>query len=154
MAPRPTSLSRRHQGFTVPEVLTILVALTVLAAVSVSMWRSHELSVRRRDAMEALLALQAAQDGYFGKHARYADETQLTAEPPGGLGIKPVSRRGFFQISARNSEDDLGYWATARAIDREAQSADTRCVELRIDQNGRRFAVNSKGEDRSEDCWR
>jgi Tfp pilus assembly protein PilE len=140
--------------FTVTEVLTVLVALAVLAAVSVSMWRSNELSMRRRDAMEALLALQAAQDRYFGEHARYADDAQLAAEPPGGLGIKPVSRRGLFQISARNSEDDLGYWATARAIDREGQSADTRCVELRIDQNGRRFAVDAKGEDRSADCWR
>jgi len=110
--------------------------------------------VRRHDAMDALLAVQAAQDRYFGEHARYADETQLTAEPPGGLGIKPVSRRGLFQISARNSEDDLGYWATARAIDLEGQPADTRCVELRIDQNGRRFAIDAKGEDRSADCWR
>lgn len=146
--------SRKHRGFTLTEVLTIFVALTVLTAISVSMWRSHQLSERRRDAMDALLALQAAQDRYFGEHARYADEALLAAEPPGGLGIKPVSQRGFFQISARNSEDDLGYWATARSIDREGQSADTRCVELRLDQNGRRFAVDSEGVDRSADCWR
>jgi len=143
-----------HRGFTLTEVLTILVALTVLAAVSVSMWRSHELTERRRDAMKALLALQAAQDLYFGEHARYADVAQIFAEPPAGLGIKPESPSGFFRISALNSEDDLGYWATARAIDREGTSADTRCVELRIDQNGRRFAVDSQGADRSADCWR
>jgi Tfp pilus assembly protein PilE len=131
------------------EVLTVLVALTVLAAISVSMWRSHQLH-----AIEALLALQAAQDRYFGEHARYAGEKQLTAEAPGGLGIRPVSERGFFQISAHNSEDDLGYWATARAIEREGQSPDTRCVELRIDQNGRRFAIDAQGVDRSADCWR
>lgn len=144
----------RPRGFTLSEVLTVLVALTVLAAIAISMWRSHELSVRRKDAIEALLSVQAAQDRYFGKHARYADDAQLAAEPPRGLGIKPVSRRGFFQISARNSEDDLGYWATARAIDRDGEFPDTRCVELRIDQNGRRFAVDSKGVDRSADCWR
>jgi type IV pilus assembly protein PilE len=154
MPSQPAPPSRTHRGFTLTEVLTVLVALTVLAAVSVSMWRSHELRVRRRDAMEALLALQAAQDRHFGEHARYADEDQLTAEPPAGLGIKPVSRNGLFRISARNSEDDLGYWATARAIEGEERSADTRCVELRIDQNGRRFAIDSKGEDRSADCWR
>jgi len=143
-----------HQGFTMSEVLTILVALTVLAAISVSMWRSHQLHARRGDAIEALLALQAAQDRYFGEHARYAGEKQLTAEPPAGLGLRPVSARGFFQISARNSEDDLGYWATARAIEREGLSPDTRCVELRIDQNGRRFAIDAQGVDRSADCWR
>lgn len=140
--------------FTLSEVLTILVALTVLAAITVSMWRSHEVGVRRKDAIDALLAVQAAQDRHFGEHARYADGPQLVAEPPRGLGIKPVSRRGFFQVSVRNSKDDLGYWASARAIDREGELPDTRCVELRIDQNGRRFAIDSKGEDRSADCWR
>jgi Tfp pilus assembly protein PilE len=152
--PAAPPLARMHRGFTTSEVLTLLVALTVLAAIAISMWRSHELRVRRQDAIEALLALQAAQDGYFGEHARYADEIQLAAEPPEGLGIKPVSRRGYFRISARNSEDNLGYWATARAIDREGQSPDERCVELRIDQNGRRAAVDADGADRSADCWR
>jgi Tfp pilus assembly protein PilE len=142
------------RDFTASEVLTIFVVLVVLAAISVSMWRSHELGVRRKDAIEALLAVQAAQDRHFGEHARYADETRLAAEPPGGLGVRPVSRRGFFKVSVRNSEDDLGYWATARAIDREGQLPDSRCVELRIDQNGRRFAVDARGEDRSVDCWR
>lgn len=145
---------RKYRGFTTSEVLTILVVLTVLTAITVSMWRSHQLGVRRSDAIEALLALQAAQDRYFGEHARYADETQLASEPPEGLGIKTISRRGYFQISSRSSEDNLGYWATARVIDREGQSPDTRCVELRIDQNGRRFAVDADGADRSADCWR
>jgi len=143
-----------HQGFTMSQVLTVIVLLIVLAAASVSIWRSHQLQARRGDAIEALLALQAAQDRYFGEQARYADEKQLTAEPPAGLGIKSESARGFFQISTRNSVDDLGYWATARAIEREGQSPDTRCVELRIDQNGRRFAIDVAGVDRSADCWR
>lgn len=143
-----------HRGFTLSEVLTLLVVLAVLVAIAVSMWRSQQLGVRRGDAIEALLAVQAAQDRYFGEHARYADDSQLVAEPPQGLGIKPVSRRGFFQVSARNSKDDLGYWAIARAIDQEGKLPDARCVELRIDQNGRRFAVDSNGEDQSADCWR
>jgi Tfp pilus assembly protein PilE len=118
------------------------------------MWRSHQLGVRRRDAVETLLALQVEQDRYFGEHARYADAARLADEPPQGLGIKPVSKRGYFRISVRNSPDDLGYWATARRIDREGESPDTRCAELRIDQNGRRFAVDDEGTDRSADCWR
>jgi len=135
------------------EVLTVVVVVIVLAAVTVSMWRSHEFRVRRGDAIEALLALQAAQDRYFGEHARYADEARLEAEPPAGLGIKRVSSRGYFRISVRNSEDALAYWATARLVEREGQTRDARCVELRIDQNGRRFAVDADGVDRSADCW-
>ena len=142
-----------HRGFTLTEVLTALVAITVLAAVAVTMWRSSDLQSRRGDAIEALLALQAAQDQYFGLHARYASEAQVAAPPPAGLGIQPKTRRGYYEISIRNSADNLGYWAIARAVPRADESADERCVELRLDQNGRRFAVNSNGEDRSADCW-
>jgi len=140
--------------FTLSEWLTILVALTVLGAVTVTMWRSQALRARRGDAIQALLALQVAQDQYFGKHARYATETELATEPPAGLGISPRSRLGFYEIQVRNSEDNLGYWAIARVVTRGDESTDARCVEMRIDQNGRRFAVDSKGEDRSADCWR
>jgi type IV pilus assembly protein PilE len=154
MRPRFRFQSGRQRGVTLTEMLTGLVVLVVLAAITVTMWRSHELEVRRGDAREALLALQSAQDRYFGDHARYADETRLVAEPPEGLGINPVSRLGYFEVTARNSEDDLGYWAMARAIDREGQSPDPRCMELRIDQNGRRFAIDADGVDRSADCWR
>ena len=141
------------RGFTLTEIVTALVVVTVLAAVAVVMWRSHALRERRGDAVQALLALQAAQDQYFGQHARYADETQLATEPPAGLGINPRSRLGYYAITVRNSEDNLGYWATARVILRAEETQDPRCVEMRIDQNGRRFAIDSKGEDRSADCW-
>ena len=141
------------RGFTLTEIVTALVAVSVLAAIAVVMWRSHALRERRGDAVQALLALQAAQDQYFGQHARYASETQLAAEPPAGHGINPRSRLGYYAITVHNSEDNLGYWATARAIARGDAAQDSRCVEMRIDQNGRRFAIDSKGEDRSADCW-
>jgi len=105
-----------HRGFTLTEIVTSLVVVTVLAAIAVVMWRSHALRERRGDAVQALLALQTAQDRYFGQHARYASETQLAAEPPAGLGISPKSRLGYYAITVRNSEDNLGYWATARVI--------------------------------------
>jgi len=152
MRSRPHSSIAR--GFTLTEIVTALVVTLVLAAVAVVMWRSHLLRERRGDAVQALLALQTAEDQYFGQHARYADETQLAAAPPAGLGIKPKSQLGFYAITIRNSEDNLGYWATARAIPGADATQDSRCVEMRIDQNGRRFAIDAAGEDRSADCWR
>ncbi len=66
----------------------------------------------------------------------------------------PSSGRGHYRITVSRSDDDLTYTAIARAVPREGETADTRCVELRIDQNGRRFAVDAEGVDRSADCWR
>ena len=140
-------------NFTLSEVFTVIVALIVIAAVAIPMWRTHELRTRRDDAIESLLAVQFAQDQYFGKHARYAHDAQLGANPPAGMGLKAVSARGFYQITVRSSGDDLGYWAIARARVLDGEATDTRCVEMRIDQNGRRFAIDSEGADRSADCW-
>ena len=140
--------------FTFREALTALVVLVVLAAVALPLWHAHQLRLRREDATEALRALQTAQDDYFGKHARYADEAQLRASSPQAMSAKSTSPRGFYQISLQRSDDELTYTAIARSIPREGEPEDPRCAELRIDQNGRRFAVDASGQDRSADCWR
>lgn len=70
------------------------------------------------------------------------------------MGGHAVSARGYYQLTLQKSDDDLTYSAIARAITQVGETPDTRCVELRIDQNGRLFAVDAKGEDRSALCWR
>ena len=139
---------------TLTELLTAVVVLVVIAAIAVPMWRTHELRIRREDAANALRAVQTAQDDYFGKHARYADEAQLRASAPQAMSGKAMSAGGYYRLTLQKSDDDLTYSAVARAVPLEGETADTRCVELRIDQNGRRYAVDSNGVDRSADCWR
>jgi type IV pilus assembly protein PilE len=137
---------RRNKGFTLAELLTALVVVAVLTAVAVPMWRVHLLRVRREDAIAALIALQAAQDRYFGQHARYATADQL--------GLKARSDRGYYELELRESADGLGYVAHARAARSSGQDDDARCAEFTLDQNNRRRAVDRDGNDRSADCWR
>ena len=145
--------SRRWRGFTLSELLTVLVVVAVLAAIAVPMWRVHLLRVRRSDASAALVAVQMAQDQFFGRNARYASGAQLTAAAPKGLGLKAVSAHGFYRIELHTGPDALGYAATAQALPQAGQAADGRCVEFSIDHNGQRRALDSLGEDRSADCW-
>jgi type IV pilus assembly protein PilE len=134
------------------ELLTGAVALTVVAAVAIPLWRSHELRARRADGIEALEALQKAQDRYFGTHARYADARVLHGAPPDGLGVPHRSPRGFYEIEVTRSADALGYLAVARANPVKG-GADVRCVELRLDQLDRRRALDDAGADTTADCW-
>jgi type IV pilus assembly protein PilE len=143
-----------HLGFTLTELLTALVVVTVLTAVAVPLWRVHLLRVRRTEATTALIALQAAQDRHFGRQARYAAATQLTRPAPEGLGLPTHSAHGYYDISLRTRDDGLGYLATARPARAAGQADDTRCVEFTLDENNRRRAVDSEGNDRSADCWR
>jgi type IV pilus assembly protein PilE len=144
----------RPRGFTLAEILTVLVVLAVLAAIAIPMWRIHLLRVQRADAMQALIAVQKEQDTFFGRNARYADGAQLATPPPTGLGLGKRSKEGFYDIDVRSNPDGLSYVATARAAPQNGQSGDTRCAEFTLDHNGRRRAVDSEGNDRSADCWR
>ena len=149
--PRATRNSSR--GFTLAELVTVLVVLVVLTAIAVPTWRTHTLRVRRTEAIEALTNLQAAQDHFFGRTARYATAGQLVLAPPAGLGLATRTARGAYRVELRTADDGLSYLASARVSDDSGQSADTRCVEFSIDHNGRRRANDAEGVERNADCW-
>jgi type IV pilus assembly protein PilE len=144
----------RPRGFTLIEALTVAVVLAVLTAIAVPTWRTHLLRVQRADATAALLAVQSAQDRYFGQNARYAAGSELTTAPPRGLGLGTASAGGRYRLHLETAADGLSYSATARTVPDAGQSGDTRCAELRIDHLGRRTAIDAAGQDRSGDCWR
>jgi type IV pilus assembly protein PilE len=145
---------RRTRGFTLAEILTVMVVVIVLLALAIPMWRTHQLRVHRADGRAALIAAQSAQDRYFGVHARYARGAEITAPAPSGLGLAPASEHGFYRIEVTTSADGLAYVATAHAAGAQGQQDDSRCAELTLDQTGRRTALDASGEDRSADCWR
>jgi type IV pilus assembly protein PilE len=148
-----TRVTRQHPaGFTVTEALIAAIVVTVLIAVAIPSWRTHQLRSRRADAIELLTRLQRAQDLHFGREARYAAADQLTAPAPAGLDLDPRSRKGLYLLDLQVADDGLGYLATARA--QPGGVDDPRCASLSIDQNGRRRAADAAGEDKSSDCWR
>ncbi len=142
------------RGFTLIEILTAMVVVGILAAIAIPSWRSHLLKSRRNDARSALIAMQKAQDEYFGRHARYAGSAQLTSAAPAGLGQQELSPNGYYRISLETNADGLGYRVIARAASGEGQADDARCLEFSLDHNGQRRARDSAGADRSQDCWR
>lgn len=134
---------RRDSGVTVVEILTAIVVLVVIAAVAIPLWRTGELRSHRKVAMDALMAIQAAQDRHFGEHARYAELAQL--------GTQPVA--ADYRLELERGRDELTYVATARVIRMAGATFDSRCQELGIDQHGRRFAHDESGADSTADCW-
>ena len=135
---------RRPSGVTLIEILTVLVALVVIVAVAIPLWRTHELRAQRQRAIQVLRDVQTAQDRYFGAHAQYADAAQL--------GVALGAPRYGFEV--RLSDDRLSYVASAIASPGTiAGTADARCSRLSIDQHGRRSAADSAGKDSTADCW-
>lgn len=140
-------------GLTLLELLTGVVAVVVIAAVALPMWRIHQVRGQRAEAIAALLAVQIAQDRHFATHAHYVDDAGLTLAPPAGLGLTRTSRNGVHDIALRRSADRLGYVAVATFASTGGAIDDPRCVELHLDQHGRRSARDQSGEDTTTDCW-
>jgi Tfp pilus assembly protein PilE len=134
---------RRDSGLTLIETLTVLVALVVIAAAAIPLWRTRELRAHRQVAVEALSEIQAAQDRHFAKHARYAELAQL--------GTGPAAANYTLEIEV--GDDKLTYLATARVNRIAGNILDSRCPEMGVDQHGRRFAHDASGQDSTEDCW-
>lgn len=141
-----------RRGFTLLEILTVLVVIAVIAAIAIPVWRTHLLRVRRADARTALLNIQAAQDRFFGRNARYATGAQLTTND--GLGLKATTTEGLYTITLDTTADGLGFRATARPVASAGQESDDRCAEFSIDHVGAMRALDAAGVDRSQDCWR
>lgn len=129
----------RKQGFTLVELLMVLVILAVLASLA---WPAYLLALqqqRRGDAIDALLRLQLAQEQWRLEHAQYASLDEL------GMGD---SAAGHYQL-AISGADAAGYHATATPRADGAQAEDVCGV----------FAVNQGGPDHGDGyadarCWK
>lgn len=144
-----------RRGLTVIELLLALVIAAVLTAIAIPAYRNHVIRSQRADAIAALLRVQSAQEKYFVQYGRYA--TQLTAEPPAGLGLPETSDRGYYRVQLQASEEGVmppSYIATAIVVPGGGADDDRRCRSFSIDQNGLRRAYDADAHERADDCWR
>lgn len=133
----------RQKGMTLIELMIVVVIVAVLASIAVPSYRQYVVRSHRTEAKSALLALAASQEKFYLQNNRYAEDDELTAAPPAGLGLPDTTDNGWYtvEISAADAE---GFAATATKAG--AQASDTHCAEFSINQAGVRGATN-------DDCW-
>ena len=138
------------RGFTLVELMIILVIAAILITIAVPSYRRYVLRSQRIDATMALTRIQAAQEKYFLQYNRYAPD--LTPLPPAGLALSDVSDGGYYDIGL-NRPDAMSYNAKATPRAGSGQTDDTRCAVYEVDHNGVRRAMDSGGADRTNECW-
>jgi type IV pilus assembly protein PilE len=136
------------RGFSLIELMIVVLVVAVLAAIAVPSYRQYVLRSHRTEAKAALLNVAAAQEKFYLQNNTYT--TALTAAPPAGLGIAATTRNGYYNIAIGDA-DATEYSVTATAAGTQIQ--DTACASFAIDSFGVKSATKKGGGDNSAACW-
>jgi type IV pilus assembly protein PilE len=119
---------RSNAGFTLIEMMIVVVVLALLAAVALPSFLDSLRKSRRTEAFTALSAVQQAQERWRGNNSTYSNS--LT-----GLGLPATTPRGLYtiQLSGTNATD---YTVAAVAAPGTSQAADAACRTLAVRVTG------------------
>jgi type IV pilus assembly protein PilE len=159
---------KRSQGFTLIELMIVVVVATILLSIAVPSYMQQIRQSRRTEAKTALLDLA-------GREERF-----LTTNPTGytnvaanlgyaGFGAGTSVGNGYYQLSTpcvaaggaalgacdpnANAPAGPSFYLVATAVAGTSQAADTQCATFAVDSVGNQFAFNSAGANTTTTCW-
>jgi type IV pilus assembly protein PilE len=137
---------RRRRGFTLIEVMIVVVMIALLAAVALPSYQATIRKGRRAEARAALVTAAQLMERYATEHGASGYSTATISTVPGPTVVtKPVTDNGYYQLSLTNLAATT---FTLRAAPQGAQAADD-CATFTLDERGVRGV---SGTTRT-DCW-
>ncbi|HSH48349.1 MAG TPA: type IV pilin protein [Halomonas sp.] len=146
-----TSHRQGEGGFTLVELLIIVMVIGILAAVAIPAYYGHVERSRRSDAVTALMSLAQAQERFMASHGEYASSLNGSVAAGDGLGMPAdnLSSEGFYTISLVRPEDEEGEYILT-AAPRGSQASDAECGSFTLAHTGARGVTGTATVD---DCW-
>mgnify|MGYP002780976976 CR=1 FL=1 len=152
----------RPVGHTLLELLAALAIVACLVTLATASYAHFTVAARRFDARAALVALAAAQERHFLRHASYAGRLAPAAVGAGDAGADDgsggpdvlsspaISPQAHYSLMI-GAAADAEYRLEARP--RGAQARDTECAVFVLERSGLREARSASGEDTTRRCW-
>jgi type IV pilus assembly protein PilE len=149
--------SARHSGFTLVELMIVVVVASILIAIAVPSYQYEVQKSRRTDARNAILDIAAREERYLS----VANSYSAVPTDVGYLGATwpQTVTNGYYSVTV--TTPDLAYIAagglgpsyvvTAQAIGLQAN--DTACASFSVTQIGKQTALTAALVDNSTTCW-
>lgn len=147
------------RGFTLIELMMVLVIMGVLGTLALPAYRDHVLRSKRVEAKVALNALAVAQERFFSVHHHYASRVA-------SLGIAAnladlhensgTTLSGYYRVQIEDVSGTLAhggpYLLRASPTDKGGQLRD-KCQQLTLDSSGKKGIASAVDGLQWSDCW-
>jgi type IV pilus assembly protein PilE len=141
-------------GFTLTELMIVVVIVTILALIAIPSYNAQIRQSRRTEARTAVLELASREEKYFSTANSYStDPTQLGYSATAGA-MFPQSTGEYYQINVTVPDPSWtgtgpSYVITATPATGSPQYSDTQCTSFSVTQTGVETATGTLGDA----CW-
>ncbi len=147
--------SRRQAGFTLIEVLIVVVIVALLMSVALPAYQDSMRKGRRAEAKAALADVVSRQEAFMLDRSTYTTNmTQL------GFSSDPFqSENGHYNIDSTGACTPSGtditrcYTVTATPVSGGVQNSDINCHTFRLTSVGSKTALKKNGTAAEDSCW-
>lgn len=127
------------QGFTLIELMIVVVIMGILAAIAVPIYSSYRVKSDRAEGKVALVTAAQKMERYFAANSTYNGATigDVAADT-----IQKTTENKLYQLTFSGTPTDTSF--TIQATAQGGQAGDTGCTTLKI---------NQKGQKTPPSCW-
>ena len=143
----------RLRGFTLVELMVVVLITAVLASIAVPIYKQQVRKSRRTDAKTAVLDLASREERMFSTRNSYNPNPATLATDLGYGSLPTVVGSGYYQLNVTATATTFVVQATPITAD---QQGDTQCQLFQVDNLGRQSAnsaADGSGSDTTSTCW-
>jgi len=147
----------KQSGFTLIELMVVVVIIAVLMGIALPSYREYVLRSHRADGQFALTECAARQERWFTRSNSYNTTAGYcpTLSPEGyyNIAVAVFDQANDGSCTAGNTNLDC-FVITATPTSKGAQTEDTTCATMTLNNMNVKTALDSASADSKSDCWK
>jgi len=145
---------RAFNGFTLVELMVVIVIGAILATIAVPAYTGQIRKSRRTEARTAVLDLASREERYMSTNMAYS----AAATDLGYTALPTAVGSGYYSLAAptvgaSTATAPATFTVTASPVSGKGQDKDTLCASFTVDSTGKQSSLNSGGTDSTATCW-